>query len=147
MPDVPHHVTQRGNRRQEVFFCPEDYEAYRELMAHWCRRCGVAVWAYDSKGARTSALDERGNATYYTHNSAGLRTSIKDALGHARYFDYDGDGNRHLEIDQLGRATYFDYDVFRRRQGPRGPLPFCGLSRPFLRRCRDAQPPRCVPSS
>ena len=104
-------------------------------------------WAYDSKGARTTAIDERGSATYYTHNSAGLRTSIKDALGHARYFDYDADGNRHLEIDRLGRTTYFDYDVFRRRQGPRGPLPFCGLSRPFLRRCRDAQPPRCVPSS
>jgi putative transposase len=46
VPDVPHHLTQRGNRRQETFFCRQDYESYRELMAHWCTRCGVAVWAY-----------------------------------------------------------------------------------------------------
>ena len=43
---VPHHVTQRGNRRQETFFCEEDYEAYLELMAEWCGRHGVQVWAY-----------------------------------------------------------------------------------------------------
>ena len=28
---APHHVTQRGNRRQQTFFCDEDYIAYREL--------------------------------------------------------------------------------------------------------------------
>ena len=43
---VPHHVTQRGNRRQDTFFCGEDYEAYLELMAEWCGRHGVQVWAY-----------------------------------------------------------------------------------------------------
>lgn len=45
-PGVPHHVTQRGNRRQETFFRPADYRLYRELMAEWCGRCGVAIWAY-----------------------------------------------------------------------------------------------------
>src|SRR5579862_9681217 len=43
---LPHHVTQRGNRRQQVFFGPEDYEAYRDLLAEGCRRAGVSVWAY-----------------------------------------------------------------------------------------------------
>ncbi|MGB2987654.1 MAG: transposase, partial [Phycisphaerae bacterium] len=43
---LPHHVTQWGNRRQRTFFCNEDYEAYLELMADWCSRCGVEVWAY-----------------------------------------------------------------------------------------------------
>lgn len=33
VPDVAHHVTQRGNRRQEVFFSDQDYAAYRELIA------------------------------------------------------------------------------------------------------------------
>ncbi len=46
MPGVPHHITQRGNRRQQVFFDDEDYAAYLELMAEWCDRCGVDVWAY-----------------------------------------------------------------------------------------------------
>ena len=39
-------MCQRGNRRQETFFCDEDCEAYLELMAHWCEECGVEVWAY-----------------------------------------------------------------------------------------------------
>ncbi len=43
---MPHHVTQRGNRRQEVFFGPDDYRAYLSLMKEWCVRHGVRVWAY-----------------------------------------------------------------------------------------------------
>jgi len=45
-PGVPHHITQRGNRRQQTFFCDEDYEAYLDLMAEWCGKLGVEVWAY-----------------------------------------------------------------------------------------------------
>jgi len=45
-PDVPHHVTQRGNRRQKVFFTEEDFQYYLELMSRWCRKCGVKVWSY-----------------------------------------------------------------------------------------------------
>jgi putative transposase len=45
-PGFPHHVTQRGNRRQQTFFCDDDYRAYIDLMAEWCRRCGIEVWAY-----------------------------------------------------------------------------------------------------
>jgi putative transposase len=41
VPDIPHHVTQRGNRRQDVFFSDEDYAAYRDLVAEACRREGV----------------------------------------------------------------------------------------------------------
>jgi len=46
VPSIPHHIIQRGNRRQETFFCEADYEAYMELLAEWCKRCGVQVWAY-----------------------------------------------------------------------------------------------------
>ena len=46
VPGLPHHVTQRGNRRQQTFFCEDDYAAYVELMAEWCRERGVEVWAY-----------------------------------------------------------------------------------------------------
>ena len=43
---LPHHVTQRGNRRQQTFFCDEDYQEYIDLMAEWCGKCGVEIWAY-----------------------------------------------------------------------------------------------------
>jgi len=46
VPDVPHHITQRGNRRQQTFFCKGDYEAYIDLLAEWCEQCGVKIWAY-----------------------------------------------------------------------------------------------------
>jgi putative transposase len=46
VPDVPHHVTQRGNRRQEVFFSDEDGAAYRDLVAGACRREGVRCVAW-----------------------------------------------------------------------------------------------------
>lgn len=45
-PGIPHHVTQRGNRRMETFFPEEDYQAYLSLMAEWCRKFRVSVWAY-----------------------------------------------------------------------------------------------------
>ena len=45
-PGVPHHVTQRGNRRMETFFCDEDYQAYLALMAEWCRKFSVSIWCY-----------------------------------------------------------------------------------------------------
>ena len=43
---MPHHVTQRGNRRQETFFREDDYQAYLDLMAEWCGESKVAAWAY-----------------------------------------------------------------------------------------------------
>ncbi len=46
VPEVPHHITQRGNRRLPTFFCNEDYEAYRDLMSQWCTHWNVEVWAY-----------------------------------------------------------------------------------------------------
>src|SRR4030065_1951371 len=44
--NIPHHVTQRGNRRQKTFFQYEDYRQYLNLMAEWCKRHNVEVWAY-----------------------------------------------------------------------------------------------------
>jgi len=43
---MAHHVTQRGNPRQETFFGEEDYQHYLELMAQFCRAEQVAIWGY-----------------------------------------------------------------------------------------------------
>jgi len=45
-PGIPHHVTQRGNRRQQTFFSVDDYQSYLELMSEWCRKYSVEIWAY-----------------------------------------------------------------------------------------------------
>ncbi len=46
LPNFPHHIIQRGNRRQDVFFKTEDYEYYLELLKQWCKDEEIEVWAY-----------------------------------------------------------------------------------------------------
>ena len=46
VPGVAHHITQRGNRRQPVFFGDDDYRTYLRLLGEWCGRGGLALWAY-----------------------------------------------------------------------------------------------------
>lgn len=46
IPGLPHHVTQRGNRRQTAFFSDNDFELYLQLMALACRSYHVDIWAY-----------------------------------------------------------------------------------------------------
>lgn len=46
VPGLPHHVTQRGNGRQKVFFSGADYALYRDLLAEHCRAAEVEIWAW-----------------------------------------------------------------------------------------------------
>ena len=46
LPGIPHHVTQRGNGRQQTFFADGDYALYRDLLAAACREAGVEAWAW-----------------------------------------------------------------------------------------------------
>ena len=46
VPDCPHHVTQRGNRREEVFFTDADRLRYLELLKAYADKHGLAVQAY-----------------------------------------------------------------------------------------------------
>jgi putative transposase len=44
--DTPHHITQRGNRGEPVFFEKADYEAYITFLSEECADKGVSIWAY-----------------------------------------------------------------------------------------------------
>ena len=46
VPGLPHHVIQRGNRRQKVFFSDEDKKAYIAVLKAQCQRFGVSIWSY-----------------------------------------------------------------------------------------------------
>ena len=46
IPGLPHHVTQRGNRRERVFFEDGDYQFYLKLISAAARRSATAIWAY-----------------------------------------------------------------------------------------------------
>ena len=46
IPGVSHHVTQRGNRRQQVFFSDGDYRLYLSLLNEWSDKEGLSVQVY-----------------------------------------------------------------------------------------------------
>src|SRR5437762_13869192 len=46
VPDLPHHVTQRGNRRERVFFTRRDRRAYLAWLRQYAERWHVDLLAY-----------------------------------------------------------------------------------------------------
>lgn len=46
VPGCPHHIVQRGNRRQAVFFNDQDKETYIELISDHAGKAGIDVVAY-----------------------------------------------------------------------------------------------------
>ena len=46
VPGLPHHVTQRGNRRERVFFSDADYRAYLDLLKTAIDKAGSEIWAW-----------------------------------------------------------------------------------------------------
>ncbi|NKB59733.1 MAG: transposase [Alphaproteobacteria bacterium] len=73
---VPHHVTQRGNRRQPVFFGDDDYAAYLRLLADGCKAARVAVWGY-------CLMPDHVHLILVPKDPDGLRAALGEA--HRRY--------------------------------------------------------------
>lgn len=46
VPDVAHHVTQRGNRRQQTFFFDQDYRFYLSLLEEQANRSNLMILGY-----------------------------------------------------------------------------------------------------
>jgi len=79
IPNVPHHITQRGNDRQDVFFVDDDRRIYLELLKEQTERLKVSVLGFCLM-------------TNHVHLVAipRTRTGLAKALGrtHFRYTQY-----------------------------------------------------------
>ena len=53
-PDVTHHVTQRGNNRQDVFFTEDDRQAYLDILREQSERFGLDILGYSLDQPRPS---------------------------------------------------------------------------------------------
>jgi putative transposase len=73
---MPHHVTLRGNRRQQTFFGEEDYQHYLELISRFCRAEQVAIWTYCLMPNHVHLID-------VPQSAESLRRAIGEA--HRRY--------------------------------------------------------------
>jgi putative transposase len=76
IPDIPHHVTQRGNRRLPVFFSDEDRAAYLALLAQACIAHGTRCLAY-------CLMDNHIHLILVPGNADGLRATLAEA--HRQY--------------------------------------------------------------
>ena len=43
---IPHHIVQRGNRRQQVFFYDDDRLTYLDYLRIYAKPAGIHLWAY-----------------------------------------------------------------------------------------------------
>jgi putative transposase len=76
VPGLPHHVTQRGNGRQRVFFSDDDYALYLRLLAESCREARVSCWAF-------ALMPNHIHAILVPRDEDGLRAAL--APVHRRY--------------------------------------------------------------
>ena len=79
VPGLPHHVTQRGNRREPIFFEDGDQEVYRDLLAEQVRKRGVEVWAY-------CLMPNHVHLILTPSDEAGLGLAVGEA--HRRYTNF-----------------------------------------------------------
>ncbi len=89
-PGLPHHVTQRGNRRQTTFFCDEDFQIYIDLMAHWCAKYHVDIWAW-------CLMPNHVHLIAVPTDEAGLARAIGEAhRRYTRHINFRHDWRGHL---------------------------------------------------
>lgn len=76
VPGYPHHVTQRGSRRQQTFFSNSDYRAYLDLLACHMAESGTELWAY-------CLMPNHVHLILLPHNENGLAKLLQRT--HSRY--------------------------------------------------------------
>lgn len=91
LPDVPHHVTQRGNRRLPVFFHDDDRELYLGLLAEAAR-------ASDTRCLAWCLMDNHVHLVLVPRTADGLRATLGEA--HRRY-------TRHVNFREGWRGHLF----------------------------------------
>jgi putative transposase len=79
IPNVPHHVTQRGNRKEAVFFSDEDRGQYLRLLDRYSRRYGLDIQAYCLMGNHVHLV-------VVPRTAASLAATLKPL--HTRYSQY-----------------------------------------------------------
>ena len=88
VPGYPHHVTQRGNRRQRTFFHEDDYRYYVELLSQFSQQVDTEIWAW-------CLMPNHVHLVMVPRHEDGLRAALGEA--HRRY-------TRHINFRQSWRG-------------------------------------------
>ncbi len=117
VPGIPHHVIQRGNRRQQTFWTDSDYQYYLLLMKESCQQNEVSIWAYclmpnhvhlvmvpETEEGLTKAI---GQVHHRYTRMINFRQKWKGHLWQGRYSSYPMDENyliacvRYIEMNPV----------------------------------------------
>jgi len=74
IPGIPHHITHRGNNRQDIFFTTDDRLVYLKLLAKYSREHGLDVMGYCMMSNHTHIIGIPEQAA-----------SLAQAIGQAHY--------------------------------------------------------------
>lgn len=85
IPHHPHHLTQRGSHRQDVFFNHADYELYLELLKHFGNKYGTELLGY-------CLMTNHVHHLMVPHEKDSLRWTLQ--LAHKRYAEFINTRNR-----------------------------------------------------
>ncbi len=147
---VPHHITQRGNRREDIFFTDEDHEAYLSWLKEYCEKFGVEILAYclvnrgydaDNRlvsyplggSTRSLAFDDAGRITHINDsNPALLQAMSYDVLDrltgwatqlYNQGYNYDAGSNRTSATYGTSSFSHSVAPASNRLQSVAGPTP------------------------
>ena len=80
-PGIPHHVTQRGNRRERIFFELGDEQVYLDTLSAQLARFHVACWSY-------CLMPNHVHLILVPEDETGLARAVGEA--HRRYTTFVG---------------------------------------------------------
>lgn len=101
VPGIPHHVIQRGNRSEVVFFKEGDRRLYLKILSHFARKYGVEIWSYclmtnhlhlAAVPSRPESLAKMMAAVHKRYTvMINIRNNWKGTLWQGRYLSYPMD--------------------------------------------------------
>jgi len=105
IPDVPHHVIQRGNNRQPCFFVEDDYQRYLRYLSDAAWKCRCSIHAYVLMTNHVHLL--------VTPDSADALSRMMQQLGR-RYVRYvnDAQGRTGTLWEGRFRASVIDSETY-----------------------------------
>jgi putative transposase len=81
VPGYPHHITQRGNRRADVFFDEQDRRVYMAYFRKYSEKHGLRLWAY-------CLMTNHVHHVAVPQNREALSRTMRDTdTAYARYFN------------------------------------------------------------
>ena len=94
--DVPYHITQRGNYRQQVFFGEADYQQYLAFLWEYAARYCLEIWAY-------CLMPNHSHVIAVPRVESALARTF--GLGHMRYTQYLN--RRQHQIGHLWQGRFY----------------------------------------